>query len=771
MKKVIWRKSSLLPISVIILVAGLILACADAEMNDYPESFFAPEITHNTRYAPFFLSFHVLYVNPPGQESSGFNFKYSYISDFNEIDIREWKSYFQNQVQDADLKYILYKARLGEIDTLIFSIKRPGYPVSNELKNNSVLKIVDTRSALDFLYYMGFAKRCEKYATYEREGWYDVNEKDPNDFRGDIAGMTALESGGLKQMANIKSGFVSQRYAFQILRLYYMSKDYDKCIQFHEEQNSLFESNSTSIKYRAMGYLAGAYYAEKKYSNANYLYSIIYDQYDTMKITAYFSFKPQEETDWEQTLAMAKSTREKAVLWQMLGIYADPFRSLKEVYNLNPKSDLLDLLLARTVNVEEEKFLYQDGEFADSKELTDSIAEINSATINQELVDFLKTVADKKNTAKPYEWDLAAGYLCWAKGDNGFSKYLNAAKAESGGDSLVTDQVRLIQLLDKVRYAKAGDKNFEESVVPEFNWLHNSKHAMGFRGETADAVMNAMLIEKYSAIGDKITAVCLEGGLEKNAINNEDFLNKIISFIDKKNKTTFEKYVLSRFSFSKTDILQIEAVKRLYNYKFDEALAILNKDTAAGNQPIYADPFVIHINDCHDCDNADIHKKVYTEKSFIQKMIELQNEDQIDPAHSADIYFQLANGYYNMSYFGNNRALYQTKLTDVDNNYFELLGYGDMSSNNPPALMSCDKAEEYYDKAMAASNDPEFKAKCCFMSAKCEQNIFFYNKPKDYKGDFKAGKYFNMLKSNYSSTQYYREIIQECGYFKTFLKG
>lgn len=467
-------KYRIFPISIVVLVTGIILACVDVEMDNNPASFFSPEITHNTKYSPFFLSYHVLYkAQSKPDYGYDFNFKYSYITDFNNINVADWAGYFHNQVNNKDLKYILFKASLGEIDTLIFSIKKLGYPIGNSLKKNSVLKVTDSRSAVDFLYYMGFAKRCEKYVTYEREEWYDPKEKDPNDLRDDNEGISALVDGGLKQLPNVKSDFVKQRYAFQVLRLYYMGKDYDKCIQFYKEHADLLESNAVSIKYRAIGYLAASYYAEKNYGNGNYLYSLIYDQYDTMKTTAYFSFHPQEDKDWQQTLAMAKNNREKEVLWQMFGTYADPFRALKEVYALDPKSDLLDLLLARTVNVEEEKYIYQPGEFPGVSEPGNSLnaAQLNAEAINSDLVSFLKSVADKKNTAKPYEWELAAGYLSWAKGEQGFQKYLDMAKSETKGDSLVAEHVRLIDLLDKVRNGKAGDKSFEESVVPELKWL------------------------------------------------------------------------------------------------------------------------------------------------------------------------------------------------------------------------------------------------------------------------------------------------------------
>jgi hypothetical protein len=56
------------------------------------------------------------------------------------------------------------------------------------------------------------------------------------------------------------------------------------------------------------------------------------------------------------------------------------------------------------------------------------------------------------------------------------------------------------------------------------------------------------------------------------------------------------------------------------------------------------------------------------------------------------------------------------------------------------------------------------------MAAKCEQNKFFINRPLDYRGDFRAGTHFGTLRDQYARTKYYREIINECGYFRTFTR-
>jgi hypothetical protein len=771
MSKYSWLKSPLIPTGILVVVAIIILACSDEYIINYPASFFAPEVTHNDKYSEFFRSYHFLYTDSHRSDYNYDYYKENNFSDFNKINISEWETYFQNHIQNSDLNYILYNARLGEVDTLIFSIKKQGYPISNRLEGNSILKYKDTRSALDFLYYIGYAKRCEKYSTYEPDDWYyDRTVPDTNDPRSNKDAMAALADGGLKQLTNTKSDFVRQRYAFQVLRLYYMSKDFDKCIQFYADQKKVFESAPNAICYRAMGYLAGAYYGEKKYSNADYIYSLIYDEYDTMKTTAFFSFHPQEESDWNQTLAMAKNTREKVVLWQMLGIYDDPLRAMKEIYALDPKSDVMDLLLARAVNTEEENFIYQSGEYNDSyNTLTDSTTYIRPDSVNKELVDFFKIVADKGNTAKPYEWDLAAGYLDWAMGDNGFQKYLDKAKTECNGDSLVIDEIRLVRLLNMVNTGKAGDKKFEENVVPEINWLYGN-HPADFRGDVAQDFIQFSLTKKYKAIGDTVISVCISGQLDKDRPHFRTFLNELRAFMDKKNKTDFEVYALDMLKYDDAVIQDMQALKPFYEHHFKEALAIISDIDYKGDST-YADPFIIHIKDCHDCDFDDKKQKKYTKKDFIKKMISLEDSVKSSPANAAKIYFLLANGFYNMSYFGNCRKLYVTKLTGVSDDYFgEDHAWDTSEIDDMHGYMSCNKAREYYNKALAASNDPEYKTKCEFMAAKCSQNNSYVTDG-GVDNDSDSTDYFNVLMTSYSKTKYYRDIIKECGYFKKYVES
>jgi hypothetical protein len=84
---------------------------------------------------------------------------------------------------------------------------------------------------------------------------------------------------------------------------------------------------------------------------------------------------------------------------------------------------------------------------------------------------------------------------------------------------------------------------------------------------------------------------------------------------------------------------------------------------------------------------------------------------------------------------------------------------------------------KYYNLALNAARTDEQRAKCQYLLAKCQRNEWynrnmFLNKnyvEYDYNGpDFTAWDGFKALKQ-YPNTQYYSEVLKECGYFRTYI--
>jgi hypothetical protein len=160
---------------------------------------------------------------------------------------------------------------------------------------------------------------------------------------------------------------------------------------------------------------------------------------------------------------------------------------MKEIYAIDPSSDLLDPLIVRSISIEEESFLpprYAEVSRSSSGNLNSDSSKYNDPfgiipdKLNSELCKFTFTVAKNENTNKPYLWNLAAGYLSivinnYKQADVFLAKALNQAS----NDTLVNEQIRLFKIVSAIEQIKKPDEKFEKSIVLELKWLNDKKRA------------------------------------------------------------------------------------------------------------------------------------------------------------------------------------------------------------------------------------------------------------------------------------------------------
>jgi hypothetical protein len=737
MKKKIWKLFLILFIS--LSSAGIIFACGwgfdEDEMN---YQFFDPSVSGADHHSPFFRSYHLLY---------GGNYPYdNTYSDFNEINIDEWYEYFKNGVKKEDLKALLYSYRNTEIDTLITFLKNKDLVINPSLRNNSLLSAPDKKKVKDFLNYLSFARSCEPWSKME-DYYYSWDEKPPGK---DTSGLPLLISKGQKLFSRTKDAFIKQRCQFQLIRLEYFGGMYDKSIARYKKYAPLFTTES--MKYRSMGYAAGAYYKKKQFSQANYLYSRIYEEYDMMQVTSHQSFHPVNDSDWINCLKLAKNDQEKIVLWHLLGSYEDELRGMQEIYSLNPKSEYLDLLLVRAVNIMEETVLPQRYDWEED------VNEYNLKVSGTyaELISFVQGAAKKGNTSKPYLWNLSAGYLSILAGKyDEVESYFTLAEKQAGESELVKNQIRSLRLIKWIEEMEKPDPEFQSGIIGEISWL-KSAVSQNQRWENAFDWTLKRLAEKHFLNGDTIIAQLFDQNTFGSFYDHPGLVAQMKKFMVRQNLSEYESFALKEYPISYYDIIDFEATTLLYAHKLKAALAKFNEVKGTGFGELNGDPFIIHNQDCHDCDHAAPQKIKYTKKSFVERMIELESLAKKDPKNASNYYFLMANGFYNMTWYGNGRVIHYGPLTG--SSYF---GQYDFSTTvkEDVSFYDCSKAKEYYLKACYLSKDREFKAKCYFMSAKCALNSDIEDETITY----------SLLRDSFPDTKYYNEVIEECGYMRTFL--
>ena len=739
----------LLLISLVVSGTVCIWACAGGDWDDGENSMFTPELIHNASYEPFFrTAYSPFYGNDKYLNNQN--------TSCNEINIQEWDTYFQGKISSDALHFWLYRSALSEIDSVLVSFKKKNPVLNDTLTKYRLTGSVPTEQIKSFLFYLGYARRNEAFSLNDLDNWsgeIQVKKQDGDWLQKQI-------TGGLKLLSFSTNAFIRERYYFQLIRLYYFNKQYAEAIAFYQSNLVHFKSGN-SMKWRAMGYAAASYYKLGKFAEANYLYSLLYEGFDPQKKSAFLSFHVQEDADWNACLQLAQTTKEKSVLWLLFGIAFDETKAMTEIYQLNPAAEELELLLVRAVNKEEEKFTLPLMPAYPYRQTGESVLKTD-----EKLRRIIGKIASEKKSLHPDLWNMAAAYLHYASKEYAAGDtFLNQIPDQDQKPYMYNAQYQLIRLFGKLSRQEHLQESIEENILPELKVLFSNETSTApFRYMFAQQWTRHTLAVLYARQHEFEKAEMIQPGTLQNYFSNVGAIKKMIRYMESDRHSLLEKFFLSIAPISKDDYLDLLGIRYAQKDMLDSALLILKQSKSVPKE-LYGDPFLIHINDCHDCDHAAPQAVKYTSQSYLEKMIRLKKQAGEKKENADQNYFLLANAFYNMSYFGNARYFYDNKIMPFYTSYYF------PADSNHLGEMDNSVALKYYELALANATNKEFKAQCAFMAAKCEQNRWYLHKPKAYPGDFQSGTYFALLKKNYANTQYYAEIINECAYFHQYVTG
>ena len=723
----------------------IIIACSDIDFTYY--SHFSPEVSDiDSSFEPMFISEDLFYNYS--------HFEY-YSQRFNTNIIDEWSVYLEDRIPIKEIEYFLLDNNsTKEINELYANVQ-------NSNKSgilNSRFSVIDSK-VKGFIQFLYFAKQIEAISLQQLDEW-DIEQGMKKNF----ASPEIIAE--LENRYHIESDpFLKNRYWFQVAKAKYYSIDKSSIISFFDKTKETVKKNN--LYYRALSYVAGAHYKQRNYTLSNYLYSIVYYNCKEMRSIAAYNFHPQEQSDFDSSLQLASNNNEKIALWTLYGYYADELKAIREISKLDTKNEHIDFLLAHFIN-NEEKRLNSEAELKNAVEYKNVLKE----NVNPEAVLLIDSIARQENTSRPFLWYMGAGYFQILAGNYKLADlYLEKSSKLISNKPLAVNQIRLLQLVNNILRIDSITKQHEEKLVSELDWLYNkcpNDSIKSFRYNHTVSWSKYYLSSLYKSQGNHVFSEILSPST--NYYINQNNIDKMIEYFTKKDMSSWDSILTGQYEFTLSDLYDYVSIKNTYIYpeNLDKAIYYMELSQHS-NDTLDCDPFLGRIKDICECTEGNIPNIRFTKLDLLRRMKDLQLLIA-KGERTYEHYLALGNAFYNITYFGNSREFYFNAIINNYGIYIDPL--------YKSWLLNSSIANTYFNNALQVANNNEQKALCVYMMSKCERNTFYteryyedgflrdsYNQDTNYL----AWNGFVKLKNEYSHTSFYKQVIKECGYFKSYI--
>lgn len=767
-------------------------------MADYDEfmSFFMPESSNATaenqkyHYTPM-----IFYNDNEGEGQTSVDDT----TDLTEVEnLQAWVKYCEGKIAEKEIQSGVYKSIVGsDLQTYFKSYK-------NQL-------------AIDYLVFVQKVEKKEE-ALLNMDGETKSIEYPVND----IKILTQL-------FGRAKHDFLKERIAFQMVKTLSKAKKYQEAITF-------FNNNLLPIKDKsfisdwalmrkaeseiALGDSVEAYYdfsrvAEKSKSHRN--------QADILVRYRIGGFP-------EEAIKFCKNDHEKASLYAFAGIKpgVDALPMLEKMVELDPKNQMIELIMAREIN-KNEKFYYDQmySEYNDDETKKTVKSEQEKATDYwTKLKEFSVKCTDNQVLPKTGFWQTASAYMEYVQGDYAKSEeFLTQAKAIKTTNQALENQILLQELLIISKKSEVITPEIEAAFLPI---LANFAKPKDFRISNAVVESCKILSAKYRGIS-AVQKTESKGGWLSSCSNkkeeNQGFANaphavakaylltmlttyqnnssqeyggfesqkdmfliedttslatieKVTAYFSEGNKSDFDKDLQKLVGFDNDDLYVLMGRRAMDEANYATAAEAFGKVSPSvwkNDEWKYFDEDPLYISTKYDANKKNLNDTPYT---FAKKIADLEAKLKANPSDAESAYL-LGCGTYNTTHEGNSWILRRHSWSSGEVNSYS-------KSNYDGDYFQANKAKEFFIIA-SKSNNQELAAKACFGAALCERDAYGVfislqeSNPDETPEVFQArmdivrttnySEYFKILYSKYQNTKYQKQVLEECGDYSLFNGG
>ncbi|MGA9211150.1 MAG: hypothetical protein WBY99_00440, partial [Kaistella sp.] len=319
--------------------------------------------------------------------------------------IESWQKYFGNTLSYPETKILVEEMPMKDLN----DFKKGG-------AGNLILqKLGSYKKYEEGIDYLIEAKYLEpfmriNYVESPDSFYFDVdkNAKNATELNYDktISALTSLYHAA-------KNPEIKLRYSYQLVRFNHYTRNYEKSEEAFKTYVEPLQLKSAPY-YLALDQLAGAQRGLKKGNEANWNFFQVFMNSKSRKESAFVSMQLSDSASFNNILKRAQSPKEKNMAYFLLAYqdFSNPIPMMEKMYDIDPNSEILKVLAARSINELERSYLSID---------------INND--NQE--DSAKNTINQNNHKENKPITTSSELTFWQKIKNFFSKLFGSEKKSS----------------------------------------------------------------------------------------------------------------------------------------------------------------------------------------------------------------------------------------------------------------------------------------------------------------------------------------------------
>lgn len=779
------------------------IACGpEIDPYDNQKTYYLPNLEDNAFSAFQYIPYQFLYTqDAPIKESL--------------VNSEAWAQHLGSGVHTKDIESLMYHSDSATANLISDQEKSSWSNLPDSLKNNTFVRLlIDGKHEPERAYFV-FTKKQEPITNIRHNYW----DPDTRNFK-EIAQYAELAEQQISKYR--KNSFLFVRYAYQAARLYLFAQEYTKSIAIYEKYLQPIKGNDAILNWALSNY-AGAIRKNGDAAKAAYLFSKLFTSSPERRILAYSNFHYITASDVE-IFQYATHDADYFNINAIIGFGKEDrtMKYLNACYKLDPANTINAVLLAREVNklegdMNESFYIDFDRDYDRKDDKTKSYLD--------SLRNFALDLYKDKKYVQPQLGLITAAYLSWMNRENDLAKKYLSEVTQKGLNPKLADQYQITRLLTQVSDWQKSKEIDQQKLVKTLAWLEEKAKLDGKDANKNNNwnynpfehsnyslisrnILQNLVVKHYLNMQDTAMASLAavkadlfynygyaKDSLEKNmqgatmhfwenSLSPKALLKIRALLLDNTQQNTLTKFLLEDIKhFNKDYLTELLGTAYLRELDFQKAATTLQglpKDHKVkeiknwyneDENDIKPNPFIVTINDY-----PKKYGKEYTTKlKYAERMARLENAIMTakNSQKKADYYFQMATGIYQTSTYGNAWSLVSYDWSSMDNHAASTLHW----QRN---YLQTKSAKDWYSKARALSTDKDFRAKCTFMLAKCEQKDYVYaneSRWQYYENPLQdpfyrfsmQNKYLKELNTTYKDTPFYSRASKGCTYLQDFI--